>query len=100
MKIDVTGGYGIYRGQKTGEPAKAKGEASGGGKAGKTTDVAEFSHGNTAIADKTFVSLKSAIQRDINTPASAERLAQLRTEVKNGTYRVPVEALVDAILGE
>ncbi|MCL2033862.1 MAG: flagellar biosynthesis anti-sigma factor FlgM [Oscillospiraceae bacterium] len=100
MKIDVTGGYGIYRGQKSGEPAKAKGEAASGNKSGKATDIAEFSHGNTAIADKAFVSLKSAIQRDINAPASPERLAELRAEVKNGTYRVPVEALVDAILGE
>lgn len=98
MKIDVSGGYGIYRGQRANEPAKAKGASASGVK--KATDVADFSHGNTAISGKSFVSLKSAVQRDINTPASPERIAQLRSEIKNGTYRIPVEALVESILGE
>ena len=100
MKIDVSSGYNVYRGQKAGEPAKTRESAAGTAGKAAATDTAEFSHGNTPIADKAFVSLKSAIQRDINTPASPERLAQLRSEIKNGTYRVPVEALVDAILGE
>jgi anti-sigma28 factor (negative regulator of flagellin synthesis) len=98
MKIDVTGGYGIYRGQKSGESAKLRGVVAD--RAKQTADVADFAHGSTAISDKAFVSLKAAIQRDINTPASPERLAELRAAIKSGTYQIPTEALVDSILGE
>lgn len=98
MKIDVTGGYSVYRKKlDTEKPAR---ESAAAGESKNASDVAEFSRGSTAIADKSLVALKSSIQRDIGQPASAERIDQLRTDVKNGTYRVPTEALVDSILGE
>lgn len=98
MKINVDGGYSIYNKKSSGEGRSVKGERSGESK--KTSDVAAFSRGNTAIADKSLVSLKSSIQRDISQTASAERLEQLRADVKNGTYRVSTEALIDSILGD
>lgn len=98
MKIDMTSGYGIYRKKLEAEKPAVKNSAAGEGK--KTSDVADFSHGSTAISDKGLVALKSSIQRDISQPASAERLEQLRASVKSGSYRVPTEALVASILGE
>lgn len=98
MKIDMNGGYGVFRKKVDAEkPAPKKTDGSG---STKVSDVAEFSRGSTAIADKGLVALKSSIQRDINQPASAERIEQLRAAVKSGTYRIPTETIVDSILAE
>lgn len=98
MKIDVTNGYGVFRKKIDAEKPAVKN--AGGGESKKTSDVAEFSRGSTAIADKSLVTLKSSIQRDISQPASSERIEQLRAAVKNGTYRISTEAIVDSILGD
>lgn len=99
MKIELNGGYNIYRKNISGDKS-VKGNAGGENKKVAETDVSEISRGSTAIADKGFTALKSKLQSDINLPASAERIEQLRTAVKNGSYHIPTEAIVDSILSE
>lgn len=96
MKIDVNSGYGIYNKKLTAEAKTVKSGSPDGGK--KTSDVVDISRGNTAIADKSLVALKSNIQRDVSLNASAERIGQLQSAIKNGTYYIPTEALVNSIL--
>lgn len=99
MKIELNGGYNIYRKNVSGDKS-VKGEAAGEIKKAADTDVLEISRGNTAIADKGFAALKSRLQSDINLPASADRIEELRAAVKNGSYHIPTEVLVDSILSE
>ncbi len=49
---------------------------------------------------KSFGTLKARLQNEINAPASPERLEKLRASIKNGTYHIPTQDLVDAILGQ
>ena len=64
------------------------------------TDIAEFSRGNTAMADKRLIGLKSSLQADLYAPADAGRIAELKQQVRDGSYKVSTEELVDAILGK
>lgn len=99
MKIELNGGYNIYRKNVSGDKP-AKGGPAGESNKATETDVSEISRGNTAIADKGFAALKSRMQSDINLPTSAERIEELRAAIKNGSYHIPTEALVDSILSE
>lgn len=97
MKIDVSGGYNIVRKNVSGDKLSKSASADSGKKAA-SADVVEISRGNTAIADKSLLTLKSSLQRDVSQPATAERMEQLRSSVKNGTYRIPTEDLVDSMI--
>lgn len=97
MKIDVSGGYNIFRKNVSGEKT-AKEVAVADNKKSSGADVVEISRGNTAIADKGLLTLKSNLQHGVSEPAAQERLEQLRESVRNGTYRVPTEDLVDSML--
>ncbi len=100
MKIEVNGGYGAYRKKVGSENTIAKNASPESNKKTSDTDVVQITRGNTTIADKGLHTLKSNLQRDINQPASAARLEQLRSDIKSGSYRVPTEALIDSILGD
>lgn len=100
MKVELNGNYGVYGKKVSKESTSAKNVSAEAGKKAAETDVVDISRGNTTISDKSFMTLKSNLQREINQPASSERLEQLRSDVKNGTYRIPTEALIDSILGD
>lgn len=97
MKIEVSGGYDIYRKKLSGERTP-KSADPGGEKKASGADVVEISRGNTAIADKGLLTLKSNLQRGVSESASPERLEALRTSVRSGTYRISTEDLVNSIL--
>lgn len=100
MKIDVNGGYGAYRKNVQSDTSAAKSSGAGGSKKASGTDVIEISRGHTAGVEKGFTSLKANLQRDISQSASSDRIEQLRADIKNGTYRISTDALVDSILGD
>lgn len=101
MKIELNGGYGVYGKKSVSENAKtADSRPESAKKTADSSDVVDISRGSTTISDKSFLSLKANLQSDINQSASAERLEQLRADIKSGSYRIPTEALVDSILGD
>ena len=67
-------------------------------KAAVKTDVASFSRGNTAVSDKRLLGVKSTLQSELSAGAKADRLAELRAQIKDGSYRVPANLLVDSML--
>ena len=94
MKVDFSARLTPY--QKN-SPGNAKTQSA---KQEAKTDIAEFSRGHTAMSDKRLIGLKSSLQADLYAPASADRLAELKQRVKDGSYMVPTRVLVDAILGK
>lgn len=101
MKIEINGGYGVYNKKVAKENTKVAGaSAEASKKTAESSDVVDISRGNTTIADKSFMALKANLQREINQPASSERIEQLRAAIKNGSYRIPTETLIDSILGD
>lgn len=96
MKIDITSNYTMYRKNISGEGVAVKNSASK--KDASKTDVVDFSRGQTAVPDKTTVTLKAGLQRDISAPADKARIASLQESVKNNTYRVSTEELIESIL--
>lgn len=52
---------------------------------------------NASFEDNRVSTAKSAILYDVTVKESS-RLSELKEAVKNGTYHVPTEALVDALL--
>lgn len=99
MKIEIAGGYNVYRKNVSGEKA-AKSTSSGESKKAAETDVSEITRGSTSLADAGLTTLKSKLQSEINLPASADRIEQIRQAIKDGSYRIPTETLVDSILSE
>ncbi|MEO1814751.1 MAG: flagellar biosynthesis anti-sigma factor FlgM [Acetobacterium sp.] len=62
------------------------------------TDSSTISSGRTpSFEDSRVATAKSAILYDV-TVKESDRLSELKEAVKNGTYHVPTEALVDALL--
>lgn len=100
MKIEMNGGYGVYGKKVAKENTAAKGSSADSSKKSSETDVVDISRGNTTLNDKGLMSLKANLQREINQPASSERLEQLRADIKSGSYRIPTETLIDSILGD
>lgn len=97
MKIDFNAGVSLYR--KNTPDSTAAGKNTSAAEAAGKTDVLDFSHGAGALPDKSMLGLKAAIQRDVAYPSDPQRLEQLKADVRNKSYRVPTEALVDAVLG-
>nr|WP_320026583.1 flagellar biosynthesis anti-sigma factor FlgM [uncultured Acetobacterium sp.] len=61
-------------------------------------DSTDISNSRSATFEDSRVSTaKSAILYDV-TVKDSDRLSELKEAVKNGTYHVPTEALVDALL--
>lgn len=61
-------------------------------------DSSDISSGrNVSFDDNRIATAKSAILYDV-TVKDSDRLSELKEAVKNGTYHVPTEALVDALL--
>lgn len=61
-------------------------------------DSNEISTGRSTSFDDSRISVaKSAILYDV-TVKDSDRLSELKEAVKNGTYHVPTETLVDALL--
>ena len=97
MKVDFSSGVSIYRKSISGIPAPISTDAVSGS---PKTDVIEFSHGSTGSVDKNMLTFKSKVQRDISYPADAKRIEKLHNMVKNHTYRIPTEDIVNAILND
>jgi anti-sigma28 factor (negative regulator of flagellin synthesis) len=67
--------------------------------ASRRVDSAEISAGHIgAFEDKRLSVAKSTILYDVSLSAFADRLAELRERVEDGSYRVPDGALADALL--
>jgi len=95
MKIvDMHSRSNVYR-KTTAEQAEPK---AGKAPASSKQDVIGFAHGAT-VTDKAMIGTKAGIQNYLAAPAPAERLEVLRQGVKDGTYHVETNDLVDAILG-
>lgn len=103
MKINPSGGYGLYQpyvsSVKSGEVAqadtKAK-ETKAKGAVAANTDKITFSGEASAKAEIGRVT--STYSAEVNSFGSAERLAALREQVREGTYQVSAEDLADAII--
>lgn len=100
MKIELNGGYGVYGKKVAKESTAAKSQSSEASKKASESDIVDISRGSTTISDKSFTALKANLQREINQPASSERIEQLRAAIKSGSYRIPTDTLIDSILGD
>ncbi|MBI4855593.1 MAG: flagellar biosynthesis anti-sigma factor FlgM [Acetobacterium woodii] len=62
-------------------------------------DSSDISNGRSATTfeDSRVATAKSAVLYDV-TVKESDRLSELKEAVQNGTYHVPTEALVDALL--
>ena len=95
MKIvDMHSRSNVYR-KTTAEQAAPK---AGQSSAQEKKDVIDFAHGTT-VTDKAMIGTKAGIQNYLAAPASTERIDALRQGVKDGTYHIETNDLVDAILG-
>ena len=62
-------------------------------------DSAEISSSHTGSFDDKRISVaKSAILYDVSVSTSANKVADLKASVENGTYDVPTNLLADALL--
>ncbi len=100
MKVGFDGVFNPYRKSVSNEKTSKSTSSSEPKKASGSEDVSELRSGGTAIDAKSYATLKARLQSEINAPASAERLESLRAAIKGGTYRIPTEDLVNAILGQ
>ena len=66
------------------------------GKLSGNTDHISISQSGARELEAEKVSM--SILDDINTPASPERLAQLRERVQNGTYYIPTDRLTGVLM--
>lgn len=99
MKIDMNNSYHIFR-KNVHNDGDAEARKNGGVGGDVRTDVIDFAKGSTEISDKSLLTLKSGLQRSIGEPTPAERLDAIQKEIKNGTYYVSTNAIVDSILEE
>lgn len=101
MKINPSGGYGIYptyvSSVKSGEAAQPENKVKEKNPAAANTDKISFSGEASAKAEIGRVT--STISAEVNNLGSAERIVALREQVQGGTYHVPTEDLADAIIG-
>lgn len=104
MKINPSGGYGLYQpyvsSVKSGEVAQVDTKANemrAKGAAAANTDKITFSGEASAKAEIGRVT--STVSAEVNSLGSAERLAALREQVQAGTYEVSAEDIADAIIG-
>lgn len=95
MKVDFSANLNVYRKNAQTE-STTKASRNNGTREAKT-DVAEFSRGSVTL-DKGTVPLRASILREANYPADPARLTELQQRVKDGTYSVSTDAIVDAIL--
>ena len=61
-----------------------------------STQISE-SH-SSGFEDKRITVAKSSILYDVTVGTSPKRIAELKTSVDNGTYKVPTDVLADAML--
>ena len=61
-----------------------------------STQISE-SH-SSGFDDKRLTVAKSSILYDVTVGTSPKRIAELKTSVENGTYKVPTDALAEAML--
>ena len=97
MKINPAAAHGIYRTNLAGyksalsaQDLRQARELSG------NTDHISISQSGARQLEAEKVS--RSILDDINTPASPERLAQLRERVQNGTYYIPTDRLTGVLM--
>lgn len=103
MKVNPSVGFEHYQSYlqnvKNGESSAVKpaeeGKASTVGST--NTDKVTFSDDAAAKAESTRVA--RSLASEVEGEANADRIAQLRDEVQNGSYSVPTERLVQAMLG-
>lgn len=98
MKINIQSPYNPYKGKlpEIGKAAHASEHAPGAEQV--KTDRDSITRGSTAVADKHLLALKSGVQSYVSAPADPERLASIRDGVLSGTYRIPTEDLVNAVM--
>lgn len=92
MKVDFPSNVNLYR---TGQQAGMKEEKKA---VPARTDVAEFSRGSGAGLDKALVGTKASIQSEIYVPTGSARIAELKAAVRDGSYHVPTDDIVKAII--
>lgn len=95
MKVDFNAGPSLYR-----KTQATRAEAAKGGFAAGKTDVAEFSRGTSATLDKSLVGAKASIQSEVYAPTNSARLAEIKQAIKDGSYHVSTEEIVNALLGD
>lgn len=95
MKVDFPSSLNMYRAsaQAGVKEDKKSSEAA-------RRDVAEFSRGSAAGVDKTLLGAKASIQSEVYAPTGAARVAELKAAVRDGSYHVPTEDIVAAILND
>lgn len=61
-------------------------------------DVNDISKGTRIFSDKATLVMKASIQEYVEAPADEKRLEAIAAQVKEGTYHISTEDLVDSIL--
>jgi anti-sigma28 factor (negative regulator of flagellin synthesis) len=98
MKINFQTSYGVFKNRKTENGASATGHASASG--AERMDMDSITRGQTTMSDRQMLVLKSSVQSYVSAPAERSRLEEIRESVQNGSYHIPTDKLVDAILSD
>lgn len=98
MKINPAAAHGIYKTNITGYKSALSAQDSqvSEGKFSNNTDHISISQSGARQLEAEKVS--KSILDEINTPASPERLAQLRASVQDGTYYIPTDRLTGVLM--
>jgi anti-sigma28 factor (negative regulator of flagellin synthesis) len=96
MKINNQTSYGLFKNRKTESGISAPGRTSSPD-AGRT-DRDSIARGQTTMPDRQMLLLKSSVQDYVAAPADRARLEGIRENIQNGTYHIPTDRLVGAIL--
>ena len=93
MKVDFTPGMNIYKKQ---ENTATDRETC----AGQSVDaaVAEFSRGAAPGPQSALLGGKASVQNALCEPTCEVRLAELAQSIREGSYHIPTDRLVQAIL--
>jgi anti-sigma28 factor (negative regulator of flagellin synthesis) len=96
MKINIQTNYGLFKNRKTESGISAPGQTSAPGTVHMDRD--SITRGNTTIPDRQMLLLKSSVQSYVSAPADRARLDSIRESIQGGTYHIPTDQLVGAIL--
>jgi anti-sigma28 factor (negative regulator of flagellin synthesis) len=96
MKINIQTNVGFFKNRKTESGVSASGQTAAPGTG--RTDRDSITRGQTTMPDRQMLLLKSSVQDYVAAPADRARLASIRDSIQSGTYYIPTDRLVGAIL--